>query len=136
MAVFWNRDGFQVVTILPTGASFNAAWFIDGNLAPLRGHFFPAGRRSDQEKLMVHIDNASLHTAQMGRNFFTDNGLRKLAHSPCSPDIASSDFSLFGNVKNQLIGRSIQDEKVLLHEVMEILGQSQPLDCRTCFANG
>jgi hypothetical protein len=25
LTVFWNPDGFQVVTILPTGASFNVA---------------------------------------------------------------------------------------------------------------
>jgi hypothetical protein len=30
--VFWNPDGFQVVTILPAEASFNAVWFIDGSL--------------------------------------------------------------------------------------------------------
>jgi hypothetical protein len=40
LTVFWNRDGFHVVTILPKGASFNAAWFIDGNLALLGDEFF------------------------------------------------------------------------------------------------
>jgi hypothetical protein len=37
---FWNPDGFQAVTILPAAAWFNVAWFIDGNLVPLRHHFF------------------------------------------------------------------------------------------------
>jgi hypothetical protein len=35
--------------------------------------------------------------------------------------MAPSDFYLFGKVKNQLIGRSVQDEKELLHEVIEIV---------------
>jgi hypothetical protein len=47
LTVVWNPDGFQVVTILPTGASFNSAWFINGNLVPARDHVFPGGRRSD-----------------------------------------------------------------------------------------
>jgi hypothetical protein len=34
LTVFWNPDGFQVVTILRTGASFNSTWFIYGNLVP------------------------------------------------------------------------------------------------------
>jgi hypothetical protein len=43
LTVFWNRDRFQVVTILPTGASFNGIWFINGNLMPSRDHFFLGG---------------------------------------------------------------------------------------------
>jgi hypothetical protein len=35
LTVFWNPGGFQVVTILLTGASFNATSFINGNLVPL-----------------------------------------------------------------------------------------------------
>jgi hypothetical protein len=56
LTVFWNLDGFQVVTIHPTGASFNAAWFRDGNLLSLQNLFF-GGRRSDQNKSMFHINN-------------------------------------------------------------------------------
>jgi hypothetical protein len=109
VTVFWNPDGFHVVTILPKGASFNTAWFTDGNLVPLRDQFFPGGRRPGQRKLMVHVDNASPHTGQMTRNFFMNNGFRKLAHPPHSPDITPSEFCLFGKVKNELIGKSIHD---------------------------
>jgi hypothetical protein len=41
LTVFWNPDRFQVVTILPKWILFNRTWFIDGNLVPLRGLFFP-----------------------------------------------------------------------------------------------
>jgi transposase len=70
---------------------------------------------------MVHIDNTRPQTTQMIRNFFRHNGLRRLACPPYSPDIAPSDFYLFGKVKDQLIGIFVQDEKELLHEVIEIL---------------
>jgi hypothetical protein len=58
-AVFWNPDGFHVVTILPRVASFNTGWFTDGNLVPLRDQFVSGGRRPGQKKLMVRIDHAS-----------------------------------------------------------------------------
>jgi hypothetical protein len=41
LAVLWNSHGFHVVPILPLRASFNASWFIDGNLVPLVEKFFP-----------------------------------------------------------------------------------------------
>jgi hypothetical protein len=93
------------------------------------------GRRSDQKIVMVHIDNASSDTAQMTRNFFTHSRLRELVHPSYSPDIAPSDFYLFGKVNDQLIGTSIQDAKELLHEVVEILGSISTFELQDVFRN-
>jgi hypothetical protein len=92
------------------------------------------GRRSDQNELMVHIDHASSHTAQMIRNCFTDNGLRELVHLPYSPDITPSDCYLFGKGKKQLIDRSIQHKK-LLHEMMEMLDSISTSELQDMFRN-
>jgi hypothetical protein len=59
LTVFWNPDGFRVVTILSKGEVLNTVWFIDGSLIPLQDQFFPGGRRPGQKKLTVHIDRAS-----------------------------------------------------------------------------
>jgi hypothetical protein len=42
-AVLWNHHKFHVVTMLTPRVSFNASWFIDGNLVPLVEKLFPAG---------------------------------------------------------------------------------------------
>jgi hypothetical protein len=52
-------DGFCGVTILPKEASFNAIWFIDGNLMPLGDGFIAQGRRLEQKELMVSIVSSS-----------------------------------------------------------------------------
>jgi hypothetical protein len=46
-----------------------------------------------------------------------------------------SNFYFFGKVKNQLIGRSTQDEKDLLPEVMEILGYISISELQDVFRN-
>jgi histone-lysine N-methyltransferase SETMAR len=84
---------------------------------------------------MVGIDNTRVHTAQVTRNFFTHTGLRNLAHFPYSPDIAPSNFYLFRKVKNQLIGRSIQDEKEFSHEVMENMDSISTSELQEVFRN-
>jgi hypothetical protein len=43
LTVVWNPEGFHVVTMFLPRASFNASWFIDGNLAPLLEKFLVAG---------------------------------------------------------------------------------------------
>jgi histone-lysine N-methyltransferase SETMAR len=84
---------------------------------------------------MVHIAKASPHTAQMTQNFFVRNGFRKLAHPPYSPDIAPPDFYLFRKVKNELIGKSVQDEHELFLEVSEILRAIPTTELRDVFRN-
>jgi hypothetical protein len=49
--------------------------------------------------------------------------------------MAPSNFYLFGKVKNQLIGRSIQDEKELLHGVMDILGSISNSELQNVFCS-
>jgi hypothetical protein len=122
LTVLWNPHGFHVLTMLPAGASFNAAWFIDQNLVPLVAKFFPRGRGPGERKLVLHIDNAPAHNAKMTQNFCEHNPLKRLVHPPYSPDISPSDFYLFGKVKEALIGQEIPDEVGLLDAVTEILG--------------
>jgi hypothetical protein len=45
----------------------------------------------------------------------------KAPHSPCSPDLAPSDFSLFGHVKQQLAGHEFPDRGALLGAVQDVL---------------
>jgi histone-lysine N-methyltransferase SETMAR len=71
----------------------------------------------------------------MTQDFFMHNGLRKLAHPPYSPDIAASDFYLFGNVKNKLIGKSVQDEQELCLDVTEMLSAIPTIELRDVFRN-
>jgi hypothetical protein len=104
LTVLWNPHGFHVVTLLPPGASVNATWFIEQNLAPLLDASFPNGPDPTQRKLVVHVDNASAHNARVTQNFFEHSLLKRLPHPLYSPDISPSDFYLFGKVKDALIG--------------------------------
>jgi hypothetical protein len=107
--------------MLPPRTSFNASWFIDGNLVPWVESFLPAGWSAGRRKPVVHIDNAPTHISRMTHNFFAHNPLKKLPHPPHSFDISPSDFSLFGKVENTLIGREVHDDIDLFEALTEIL---------------
>jgi histone-lysine N-methyltransferase SETMAR len=82
---------------LPKGRTFNSEYYRDNILAALT-QFQP---EDDGKKLVVHADNA---TAQKCRTFREGNGLRLAPHPPYSPDLAASDFFLFGYIKECLKG--------------------------------
>jgi hypothetical protein len=105
----------------PPRASFNASWFIDGNLALSIQKFISAGLSAGRRKLGGHADNAPPNISRMTQNIFGHNSLKRLRHPPYSPNICPSDFSLFGKVKSALVGQEAPDEIHLLEAVTEIL---------------
>jgi hypothetical protein len=56
----------------------------------------------------------------MTQNFCEHALLKRLPHTPYSPDISPSDCYLFGKVRGALIGQQIPDAIGLLDAVIEI----------------
>jgi hypothetical protein len=56
------------------------------------------------KKLWIHADNARRNTEKVSIHFLALNEMKKARHPPHSPDLAPSDFFLFGYVKRNLIG--------------------------------
>jgi len=55
----------------------------------------------------VHHDNARAHTANVPSSTITKLGWEVLVHPPYSPDLALSDYHLFGPLKDHLGGMKI-----------------------------
>jgi hypothetical protein len=55
------------------------------------------------------------------KQFFIENQLLHVSHPPDSPDLAPSDFWLFGRIKTGLAGRSFAEPEELLEGVREFL---------------
>jgi transposase len=59
-------------------------------------------------------------------NFSEDNGLRLAFHPPYSPDLAPSDFLLFGCVKERLKGMVFPSSEELLDAIGELVTGIKP----------
>jgi transposase len=106
-----------LILALPKECSFNAEYYRDNILAILTQLQPEDGGR----KLAVHADNAGAHTAQKCRTFCEEDGLRLALHPPYSPDLAPSDFFLFGYVKERLIGMVFPSYEELLDAIGEVV---------------
>jgi len=77
-------------------------------------------------------DNARLHTAHLTINTILQLNWEILEHPAYSPDLAPSDFHLFGPPKNALRGRRFAADDEVKEAVHDWL-RSQP---QTFFSNG
>jgi hypothetical protein len=95
LTAVWNPHGFQLVGVLPKRQKWTNQFYID-HIPP---EICTLREPGTQRKVVVHADNAKPHVAKRVKQFTDDNGLRTAPYPPYSPDLAPSDFFLFGHVK-------------------------------------
>ena len=104
--------------MLPRGESFNRAFFVNVVLADLFKAIESARPVKRASELRLHIDNARPHLVD---DVLEGNGLARLPHPPYSPDLAPSDFFLFGYLKMRLEGRDFNSDEELFMEASKVL---------------
>ena len=65
------------------------------------------------DKVLFHHDNAPSHTSGQTRETIDSLGWTTLPHPPYSPDLAPSDYHLFGPLKRHLKGTYHDDDDEL-----------------------
>jgi histone-lysine N-methyltransferase SETMAR len=81
----------------------------------------------------VHADNARPHTAKLSTQYFDENRMKSAPHPPYSPDLAPSNFYLFGYVKRCLARLSFEDVDQLLAAVEGILEGAEKVTLQAVF---
>jgi hypothetical protein len=121
LTAVWNSIGFHVLKALPKGRKLNAQCCTNDILVAISDWRRQTwGTRPN--KLWVHSDNARPHSAKMSRDHI---GLNRMnTHFiPHSPNLAPSDFFLFGYVKGKLMGYRVETPSELLVRIRVILAE-------------
>jgi hypothetical protein len=103
--ITWNPDGFNPIEILPKGQKFSADYYCSSLLTKvlkIARHF----RRETRRELIHHADNTRPHDAKSSLQLCAKLARRVAPHLPYSPDLAPSDYFLFGDIKDKLNGLS------------------------------
>jgi histone-lysine N-methyltransferase SETMAR len=120
LTIVWNLRGFHLIKVLEKGRKFNAGYYIAEILKSL-SQWSSFGAAGNKRKFMVHADNARPHTTKLSTQYLNENQMKSVPHPPYSPDLAPSDFYLFGYVKTCLAGISFEDADQLLATVEGVL---------------
>jgi len=92
--IFWDAEGCILIEFLETGKTINAARYVQTLLKLHRALWDKCPGR----KIIVQHDHVRPHTACLTLEKIENVGWEALPHPPYSPDLAPSDYHLFGFV--------------------------------------
>lgn len=77
----------------------NSAYFIEYVLKPLTNSKLYLKAKKQKQRYVLHIDNSKVHRSHETTQFLTSHSISIAPHPVYSPDLAGSDFFLFGALK-------------------------------------
>ena len=116
--VIWSPSGMKSITMLPQDMKFTKNYFTEVVFGDLQNHFKVHRSTRGGSGITIHIDNAPSHRID---DYLIDNGFNRMEHPPYSPDLAPSDFFLFGYLKQNLEGMYFNSFEELLEYVTRFL---------------
>jgi histone-lysine N-methyltransferase SETMAR len=99
VSLFWSVDGIRVLNILESDSTMNSEYFTQHIIAPLAESEQRLKAKKQKQKFVMHMDNAPIHKSAKTQHHIQDKGLVTAPHPAYSPDLAPSDFFLFGRLK-------------------------------------
>jgi histone-lysine N-methyltransferase SETMAR len=84
-------------------------------------------------RLNAHLDNCHVYFSKVTEQLFSENKIVQLPHPPYGPDLAPSDFCLFGSIKTEIVGRSFGEPGKLLEGIQQFLQTISAEERKTVF---
>jgi histone-lysine N-methyltransferase SETMAR len=103
-SVFWNKDGILLVDYLERGATITTKYYV-ALLNKMKQQLVSKRQGKFSKEILFLQDNAAPHKVTSTHQKLADLHLEVLKHPAYSPDLASSDYCLFPNLKKYLKGR-------------------------------
>jgi histone-lysine N-methyltransferase SETMAR len=128
----WNPHEFHLIKALPKGMKFNSSYYIHEILTPWLDWYKPQSGMARQN-LVIHSGNGCPQTAKVDSDFCEENEITVLPHLPYSPDLAPSDFYLFGFLKDMLKGSVYDEPDELLGAIAALPEDVEPTSSERVF---
>ena len=125
IVVTWSFTGFLHVTVLPQGTTYTSEYVVSKLIPEVDAAVRVKRPMIGLSRSKLHWDNARSHTSAATRNELDARGVTVLAHPPYSPDLAPSDFFLFGHPKRQLLGTHFRSSDEIIGAIAEKFAQIQ-----------
>lgn len=110
--VFWDAEGVILVDFLEHGRTINSVLYVS-TLKKLKARLQRVRPTKAMADVLLLHDNARPHTSRHTAEEIVKIGWEVLPHPPYSPDLAPSDFHLFGPLKEAHRGIHFEDEEAV-----------------------
>ena len=126
VTIVWGGCGFLLVDFLPQSMKMNGKYFQENILKKTKQLIDEAIKIPFPNPFYIHFDNSRVHTAHETLMCLNDCGFTRMIHPPYSPDLAPSDFWLFGFLKEKMKGENFDtfDElEIFINRVLYDFGR-------------
>ena len=120
--IFWGCEGVILIDVLSSRMTINSDVYVE-TLKKLKKRFWRVRPNKDVHKLLLQHDNARPHTSLQTREAITKLKWTVLPHPAYSPDLAPSDYHLFGPLKDGIRGKKFDKDDEVMEEVRKWLRQ-------------
>jgi hypothetical protein len=127
LTIFWDVSGPLLVHFQEKGQTVTSAEYSDMLVRVEAHNLIKLPGTSLKKRVLLPHDNTFPHTVDT----LCALKFEVLKPAPCSPDLAPSDFHLFGPVKEHLLGQKFADD-----EVMEVVQSCLKAAPRCLFIEG
>ena len=110
--VFWDSKGIILIDYKLAGTSITGEYYANV-IKQLRVAVKEKRRGKLAAGVLLLHDNAPVHKSRVAQAAIRECKFEQLNHPPYSPDLAPSDYYLFGNLKSHLRGTRFQDDDEL-----------------------
>ena len=122
--VFWDMRGVLLVEFQERGTTVNASSYCS-LLERLKTAIRTKRKGLLTQGVILLHDNDRPHTARLTLETVEQLGLKVLPHPPYSPDLAASDYHLFGPMKKMLRGQKFASDTEVRQSFVSGLDSSQ-----------
>ncbi|KFD56762.1 hypothetical protein M513_02439 [Trichuris suis] len=116
--IFWDTEGILLIDYMEDGGTITGKYYAN-LLLQLREEIKEKRRGKLSRKVLLLHDNAPAHRAKVALAAIQQCGFGQIDHPPYSPDLAPSDYFLFGNLKQHLRGTVFSDDNELKSAVQD-----------------
>jgi hypothetical protein len=101
-SVFWSVNVTHRLIDVPPGMKYHSSFCCDVVMPGLIQDITFNNRRKRLNLFFIHLDNARPHNSNKSEKCIQPSKAKRLPHPVSSPDLAPSDFFLFGYLKDKL----------------------------------
>ena len=114
-SVFWDAHAVLFIDYLEKGKTINSERYI-GQLMRLKNEIGEKRLQMKKKKVLFHQDNAPCHKSLATMAKLNELSFELLPHPPYSPDLASSDYYLFAELKKMFQGKRFYSNEEVITE--------------------
>ncbi|KAA6401572.1 MAG: putative mariner transposase C9 mutant [Streblomastix strix] len=134
ISVFWNTTRVWLIDQLPEKTTLNVEYYID-NVLQRFDYLLDPDSNLEPGSMTLHVDNAPVHRCQKVKAWVSGSLFTESKHPPYSPDLAPSDYFLFGYIKHKLKEFVADDKEHLFNYIQKICDRISPSVLRSSWTH-